>query len=161
MEIQYGALIGLYGGLLFGVLGWFFGRRKSAKNRGNDEVQDYVFKTARSISWFATIGTIYIMFTLLGVGVELSVAPALGIIMLVQMSSWGISAAILSYYFSMEKVPNFNLLTGLTIIVVPAILFAVIAILAENWLLLLCPIPLGIIGIYVMKQKTVTEEGGK
>lgn len=161
MEIQYGALLGLYGGLLCGVLGWYFGRRKGEKNRENDEVRDHVFKTARSISWFATIGTIYIMFTLLGVGIELSIAPTLGILMLVQMASWGISAAVLSYYYSVEKVPNFNPFIGLIIIVVPAILFIIIAIIAENWLFLLCPIPLGIIGIYVIKQNSGLEEGGK
>lgn len=34
--------VGIYGGLIIGLLGWYFGRRAASKNRGLDEMHDYI-----------------------------------------------------------------------------------------------------------------------
>lgn len=34
MEFSIGGIVGLYGGMICGVLGWWFGRKKAKKNRG-------------------------------------------------------------------------------------------------------------------------------
>lgn len=159
MEIAYAGLAGLYGGAIAGLLGWYFGRKKAKKEHGLDEMRDHVMKTARSFSWFATLGSIYILFTLLAIGIEIRTAAVLGIIMMVQMSSWGISAGLLNYHLSVGKTINVNGIIGFGIIIVSAVFFLILAILSNNWFLLFCPIPLGIIGVYFIKQGASTNEG--
>lgn len=159
MNIQFGPLLIMYAGLLCALLAAYFGKRKAAKHNGNDEVQDHIFKTARSFSWYATIVTIYVMFTLYGVGVDMGVPPTIGIIMLVQMASWGISAPVLNYYYSVEKTPNMNGVIGILIILVSVALFIILAVVTENWLFLFWPIPSSIIGLYFIKQGYKVKEG--
>ena len=160
MEIDYIPLAIMYAGVVCALTAAYLNKRKSAKENDNDEVRIHIFKTARSISWYATIATLYIMFTLYGIGIDLGVPPTVGIIMLVQLGTWGISAPVLSYYYSVEKIPNMNLITGLLIILVSTVFFIFMAIFSMNWFFLFCPIPLGIIGWYFIKQSNTGEEGG-
>src|SRR5699024_9231180 len=134
-----------------GLLGWYFGRKKAAKERALDEMHEHVMKSARSYSWFLTIATIYILFTLYGVGVSFSVPAALGILMIVQLGSWTISAVFLKMFLSTGKEINSNLFIGISIIILSAILFIILAILTENWSFLFWPIPVSILGIYFIK----------
>lgn len=157
MGIEYAGLIGLYGGAIAGLSGWYFGRKKAKKENGFDEMHNHITKTARSFSWFATLATIYILFTLLMIGFDLDVAPVLGIIMLVQLSSWGISSAVLHYYMSVGINLNINLITGFSIILLSTVFFITVAIILSNWIFLFCPIPFGIIGFYFMKQSSSNE----
>lgn len=152
MIINLGAFIGLYGGAIGGLLGWYFGRRNAIKEHSLDELHDYMMKTARSFSWFATLGAIYIFFTLLVIGVPLSVAPVLGILLLVQMSTWAISSFVLKYYMSLGVEVNVSVLAGVTLIILSIVFFMIIAILTKEWLFILLSIPLSVIGFYFIKQ---------
>lgn len=160
MEIQYVGLIGLYGGLLIGLLGWYFGRKKAKKERGVDEMYEHIMKTARSFSWFATIGAIYIFFTLYGIGFELHVPMVLGVIMLVQLGTWGISGAVMNFILSTGGEINYHIIAGVFIISVPMILFVIIAVITDNWIFLLWPIPFSLIGLYFIKESKSGDEGG-
>jgi len=75
MGVQIGGLIGLYGGAVFGILGWWFGRWMAKKQRGLDELHEHIWQKARSISWFFTLATIYVLFSLVIFGIELKAAP--------------------------------------------------------------------------------------
>jgi len=157
--INYGALIGLYGGAVCGLLGWYFGRRKAIKEHSLDELHDYIMKTARSFSWFATLGTIYIFFTLLVIGVSLNAAFILGILLLVQMTSWGVSIFILKYYMTLGMEVNAGLLAGVSLICLSIVFFVIIGIFTNLWLFILLSIPFSIIGIYFIKQEGNFKKG--
>lgn len=160
MEIQYGALIGIYGGMFCGLCGWYFGRKKAAKKGKVDEMYEHVMKTSRSFSWIATICTIYILFTLHAIGIEMKTPTVLGIIMLVQLGSWGISGAVINFYLTVEKELNLDFLIGIFIIIASTTLFIVIAIISENWIFLFWPIPFGIIGFNFLRQNKAGNKGG-
>jgi hypothetical protein len=75
----------LYGGLICGTLGWWFGRQKARKNRGLDELYEHIWQKARSFSWYITLATIYVLFSLVGFGIELNSAMVLGILLFAHM----------------------------------------------------------------------------
>lgn len=89
MGVQIGGLNGLYGGAVFGILGWF-GRRLAKKQRGLDELHDHIWQKARSISWFFTLAAFYVLFSLVIFGVELKAAMVLGVMMLVHLAVGGL-----------------------------------------------------------------------
>ncbi|HLQ96867.1 MAG TPA: hypothetical protein VK108_10865 [Pseudogracilibacillus sp.] len=159
MMINVGAFIGLYGGAMGGLLGWYFGRRKAIKEHSLDELHDYMMKTARSFSWFATLGAIYIFFTLLVIGVPLSAAPVLGILLLVQMATWAISTFVIKYYMSLGVEVNISILAGISLIILSVVFFLIIAILMKEWLFILLSLPLTVIGFYFIKQGVLTKKG--
>lgn len=159
MIINYGALIGLYGGAICGLLGWYVGRRKAIKEHSLDELHDYIMKTARSFSWFATLGAIYIFFTLLIIGVPLNVTFVLGILLIVQLSTWTVSIFILRYYMTLGFEVNAGLLAGVSLIILSIVFFGLIAILTNLWLFILLSIPISIIGFYFIKQESNLEKG--
>src|SRR5699024_11390168 len=109
-------------------------------------------KTARSFSWFATLGTIYIFFTLLVKGVSLNAAFILGILLLVQMTSWGVSIFTLKYYMTLGMEVNAGLLAGVSLICLSIVFFIIIAIFTDFWLFILLSIPFIFIGFYFFKQ---------
>ena len=89
MEFSIGGIFGLYGGMICGILGWWFGRQKAKKNRGLDELYDHIWQKAKSYSWYMTLAAIYIFFSLMVFGIELNIAMVLGILLLVHIGSWG------------------------------------------------------------------------
>lgn len=96
MEFSIGGIFGLYGGMICGILGWWFGRQKAKKNRGLDELYDHIWQKAKSYSWYMTLAAIYIFFSLMVFGIELNIAMVLGILLLVHIGSWGIIGIILT-----------------------------------------------------------------
>lgn len=48
MDISIGGMIGLYGGAICGLLGWWFGRKMARKNRGIDELYTHIWQRAKS-----------------------------------------------------------------------------------------------------------------
>ncbi|WP_404804070.1 hypothetical protein [Lysinibacillus sp. S1] len=100
MEINIWGMIGLYGGVIGGLLGWWFGRQKARKKRGLDELYYHIWQKARSYSWYVTLGALYVFFTLLNFGIELSTAMVLGILLLTHVASWGIIGIILTINMS-------------------------------------------------------------
>lgn len=148
MGISIGGIIGLYGGMICGILGWWFGRKKARKNRGIDELYYHIWKNTKSYSWYVTLGAIYVLFSLVVFGVELSTAMVLGILLLAHLGSWAIIGVILSINMS-STVPlqPSRVKFGLTVIATSIIVFTIISIVTNNWLFLLASIPSNLIGL--------------
>ncbi|MDT8861875.1 hypothetical protein N0O92_16805 [Alkalihalobacillus sp. MEB130] len=160
MGLQIGGLIGLYGGATFGILGWWLGRRMAKKNRGLDELHDHIWQKARSISWYFTLAAIYILFSLVAFGIELSVAMVLGIMLLVHMSSWGITGMILSINMNRtEPLKPSKVKFGVAVMVLSLIFFAVLSIVTGNWWFLLVGIPPSVLGLISALSPEGTVEG--
>ena len=158
MEIQIGGMIGLYGGALIGLIGWYVGRNKAKKQRVLDEIHDHIWQKTRSYSWYLTLFTIYILFTLHGFGITMGVAPVLGIIMIVHIASWGIIGSFLTAFMYSEKTFKTNdFFIGLGVIIISAILFLVLSLITNHWLYLLMSIPFGMVGYLFMKQSKQKE----
>ena len=142
MEMQLGGMLGLYGGMLMGLLGWWFGRKKARENRGLDEVYQHIWQKARSYSWYMTLAAIYFLFSLVSVGVKMSPAMVLGILLLVQLASWGFSGVVISINMSVSNPVKLNRVKWTLIITTIAItLFTILSITTNNWMILLLSIP--------------------
>lgn len=153
MEVQIGGLIGLYGGLLCGLAGWYFGRKKAKKQRVLDETHEHIWHKARSYSWYVTIAAIYVLFTLYAFGFTLSVVVVLSMLMLVQMASWGIIGAVLSaIMYSGTEIKVSYFLVGIIVIIISAVVFLILTLLTENWLYLLNTIPFSIVGYLFIRH---------
>lgn len=96
MGIHIGGLIGLIGGAICGLSGWYFGRRGARKQGELDEVHDHIWQKARSTSWYVTLIALYILFFLYAFGVPLSTPASLGLLLFAHLFSWAISGLILS-----------------------------------------------------------------
>ncbi|WP_417897739.1 hypothetical protein ABN702_15790 [Bacillus haimaensis] len=148
MEVQIGGLIGLYGGAVMGILAWWFGRRMAKKQRGLDELHDHIWQKARSISWFFTLASIYLLFTFIMFGMELKAPIVLAVIMLVHMASWGIIGVILSINMNMsEPLKPSRVKLGISIVAVSLIIFTILSVTTGNWWFLLASVPPNIIGL--------------
>lgn len=149
MEVSIGGIIGLYGGIICGLFGWWFGRKKARKNRGLDELYYHIWQKARSYSWYVTLGVIYVFFSLIVFGIELSSAMVLGILLLAHLGSWGIIGAVLSNNMS-STVPlqPSRVKFGIIVVAVSIIVFTTISILTNNWKFLLFSILPNLIGLF-------------
>lgn len=149
MEINIWGMIGLYGGVIGGLLGWWFGRQKARKNRGLDELYYHIWQKARSHSWYVTLGALYVFFTLLNFGIELSTAMVLGILLLTHVASWGIIGIILTINMSSAApLQPSRVKVGLFVFMTSIIVFTIISILTTNWLFLLFSIPPNLIALF-------------
>jgi len=149
MEINIWGMIGLYGGVIGGLLGWWFGRQKARKNRGLDELYYHIWQKARSYSWYVTLGALYVFFTLLNFGIELSTAMVLGILLLTHVASWGIIGIILTINMSSAApLQPSRVKVGLFVFITSIIVFTIISILTTNWLFLLFSIPPNLIALF-------------
>lgn len=96
MGIQIGGLIGLVGGIIAGLSGWYFGRKGAQKQGELDEVNDYIWQRARSISWYVTLLAIYVLFFLYAFEVPISTPASLALLLFVHLLSWAMSGSFLS-----------------------------------------------------------------
>ncbi|NMH73581.1 hypothetical protein HF078_10880 [Bacillus sp. RO2] len=148
MEVQIGGLLGLYGGAVIGILAWWFGRRMAKKQGGLDELHDHIWQKARAISWFFSLASMYILFTLIMFDMELRAGMVLGVIMLVHMASWGITGVILSINMSMsEPLKPSRVKMGIAIVAVSLLIFLVLSIATGIWWFLLASVPPNTIGL--------------
>lgn len=156
MGAQIGGLIGLYGGLLCGLIGWYVGRKKASKERGLDETHKFIWSKARSYSWFATIAAIYLFFSLYLFGVEMSLAMVLGLLIFIQLGVWALSGIALSVmmYSEVETTSLTYKLFGTGIIILSIILSVVLVIIFENWIFILLMVPFGMIGFLLIAKRT-------
>lgn len=149
MEINIWGMIGLYGGVIGGLLGWWFGRQKARKNRGLDELYYHIWQKARSYSWYVTLGTLYVFFTLLNFGIELSTAMVLGILLLTHVASWGIIGIMMTINMSSAApLQPSRVKVGLFVFITSIIVFTIISLLTTNWLFLLFSIPPNLIALF-------------
>ncbi|MEY2366134.1 hypothetical protein ACM1TL_04185 [Lysinibacillus capsici] len=149
MEINIWGMIGLYGGVIGGLLGWWFGRQKARKNRGLDELYYHIWQKARSYSWYVTLGALYVFFTLLNFGIELSTAMVLGILLLTHVASWGIIGIMTTINMSSAApLQPSRVKVGLFVFMTSIIVFTIISILTTNWLFLLFSIPPNLIALF-------------
>ena len=149
MEINIRGMIGLYGGVIGGLLGWWFGRQKARKNRGLDELYYHIWQKARSYSWYVTLGALYVFFTLLSFGIELSTAMVLGILLLTHVASWGIIGIMMTINMSSAApLQPSRVKVGLFVFMTSIIVFTIISILTTNWLFLLFSIPPNLIALF-------------
>lgn len=101
MDIQdIWAWIGLLGGAGGGLFGWWYGRHQAKKKRGLDELYEHIWKTSRATAWIITLVAIYVLFTLLLFGVNLHVAPVLGMLLLIHLGSWAVTGLVLTFKYS-------------------------------------------------------------
>ncbi|MGG2074067.1 hypothetical protein AB1J28_12010 [Lysinibacillus irui] len=150
MELNIWGMIGLYGGVIGGLLGWWFGRKKARKNRGLDELYYHIWQKARSYSWYVTLGALYVFFTLIIFGIELSTAMVLGILLLTHIASWGIIGIILSINMSSTApLKPYRVKIGIIVFVTSIIVFTIISILTTNWLFLIFSIPPNLIALFI------------
>jgi hypothetical protein len=91
-------LLGIILGASGGLFGLWYGRKKAALKRGLDERYDTISTKSLAAGWKITLVSIYILFILLAFGIELSVAPVLGILLLVHMSGWAFS----TFYYNIK-----------------------------------------------------------
>ncbi len=149
MELNIWGMIGLYGGVIGGLLGWWFGRKKARKNRGLDELYYHIWQKARSYSWYVTLGALYVFFTLINFGITLSTAMVLGILLLTHLASWGIIGIILTInMFSTAPLKPSRVKIGIIVFVTSIIVFTIISILTTNWLFLIFSIPPNLIALF-------------
>ncbi|WP_232696832.1 hypothetical protein [Brevibacillus daliensis] len=95
MTDTYAALLGLIGGLVIGLSGMYAGNKLAKKKRGLDERHHMIRTKARATSWIITLATLYILFLAVIFKANISVAAAMGTLLLVQMGSW----FILVFYY--------------------------------------------------------------
>lgn len=145
-------MLGLYGGMICGVLGWWFGRKKARKQRGLDELYDHIWQKARSYAWYVTLASIYIFFSLVLFGVHLSVAMVLGILLLVHLGSWAMIGSVLSIIMKSAKpFEPTRTLIGIIIIILSVVVFTIISIVLAEWRYMLGSVPIGVVGFLYTK----------
>lgn len=160
MDINIGGMIGLYGGMICGIFGWWFGRKQARKKRGLDELYDYIWQKARSYSWYVTLGMIYVFFSLIMFGIDLSPAMVLGILLLTHLGSWAFTGVILAASMSAsEPMQISQKKIGLSVIAVSVVAFTVCSVITDNWLFLLFSIPPNLIGILMAFTVNKKESG--
>lgn len=86
--MNFMALAGILLGIVGGLFGLVYGRKKAAQSRGLDERNVEITKNALATGWKVTLVAIYVFWFLLVFGVQFSVAEVLGILLLVHMSGW-------------------------------------------------------------------------
>lgn len=152
MDVSLIGMIGLYGGMLCGILGWWFGRKKAREQRGLDELHDHIWQKARSYAWYVTLASIYIFFSFVMFGFDLSVAMVLGILLLVHLGSWAIIGSILSIVMKSSKpFQPARALIGISIIVLSVVAFTIISVVLVDWRFMLIGIPISLIGLLYAK----------
>ncbi|MGM8366307.1 hypothetical protein ACLIBG_12630 [Virgibacillus sp. W0181] len=153
MDVSVVGMIGLYGGMIFGIFGWWFGRKKAREQRGLDELHEHIWQQARSYSWYVTLGMIYIFFSFLVFGVDLSLAMVLGVLMLTHLASWAFIGIILTVKMqNTEQYEPSKLLIGIGIIVLSVLAFTIVTIIYDDWRFMLIGIPISLFGILFIKK---------
>lgn len=137
--------LGIYGGLLFGIAGWYFGRRAAAKKNGLDEMHDFIAAKSRSISWYFTIAAIYVLLSMEAFGLSIGTMPSLGTLLFVHLGSWAAANTILTVRMTTEAeeagVNKLRLVISIWIGTSVIVAFAILSAITEEWRFLLAAVP--------------------
>ena len=157
--------VGLFGGIVFALLGLYFGRRAAKKNRGLDELHDHIWQKARSISWYATLVAIYVLLILGIFEIEISLIPAVSLLLLVHVGSWGVSGGFLMARMTegdVRESGKMQVVLSMLLGTVFLIGFGIVSVLTENWKFLLfslLPIFVSIVIIYSQAMRRRKQSG--
>jgi uncharacterized membrane protein YvlD (DUF360 family) len=148
--------VGLFGGMALAIVGWYVGRVMAKKNHGLDEVNEYIWRKARSVSWYCTLAAIYVLMILGAFEFEIGLFPALGILLLVQLTSWALTGAWFmvkltegDHTESSKALPMLAMIIGLVLL----ICLGIISVFTRNWNFIL----LGFFSIWFMVIMTYTQ----
>lgn len=86
----------------------------------------------------------------------MSIAIVFGILLLVQLGTWGVSGTILSVMMYSESETNsyfMSMTVGLILIVFSFIFSVMLAMLLENWVYIMLMLPFGLIGSFLIVRK--------
>lgn len=132
--------VGLLGGMALALLGLYIGRRAAKNRQGLDELHEHIWRKARSISWYFTLVAIYMLLILSMLDAGVRLIPALSILLLVHLGSWGVAGGMLMAKM-VEDDPGeggkTQLLLSIFIGIVFLIGFGIVSALTENWKFLL------------------------
>ncbi|MUV38725.1 hypothetical protein JNUCC1_02596 [Lentibacillus sp. JNUCC-1] len=150
MDVSIGGLIGVYGGMICGLIGWGYARIKLKKERGLDEVHVHIRTKAKSFAWYVTLVLIYFFLTLTMIGIEMSMAMVLSLLLLGHVGSWGITSVIMEVNLSREEPfkPPY-VAGGIILICLSVLIFTVITIATHVWWYLLLGIPFAAGGLII------------
>lgn len=82
----------------------------------------------------------------------MSIAIVFGILLLVQLGTWGVSGTILSVMMYSES-ETMSMAVGLILIVFSFIFSVMLAMLLENWVYIMLMLPFGLIGSFLIVRK--------
>lgn len=82
----------------------------------------------------------------------MSIAIVFGILLLVQLGTWGVSGTILSVMMYSES-ETMSMAVGLILIVFSFIFSVMLAMMLENWVYILLMLPFGLIGSFLIVRK--------
>jgi len=83
--------LGIVLGISGGLFGLWWGRKMAARKNGLDERYEKITVNSLANGWKITVVFIYLLFLLVIVGVQLSTAQVLGILLLIHMAGWAFS----------------------------------------------------------------------
>lgn len=86
----------------------------------------------------------------------MSIAIVFGILLLVQLGTWGVSGTILSVMMYSES-ETMSMAVGLILIVFSFIFSVMLAMLLENWVYIMLMLPFGLIGSFLIVRKSSTK----
>lgn len=91
-------LIGLLVGVSGGLFGFWWGRKKSAENRGLDERYENITTKSFASAWKISLAAMYILFALLMFGLQPTTSQLLGVLLLIHMMGWAGS----TFYYNLK-----------------------------------------------------------
>jgi len=153
--------VGIYGGLLLGLLGWYFGRTAARKKRGLDEMNTHIWSKARATSWYFTAAAIYLLMTLELMGINLNLIPALSILLLVHLASWAIAGAFYSFNLIRPSSPNNAVIISTIIGSTLFVFFVIISAITDNWKFLFAAIPPLVMNIVITTTQASKAKNSK
>lgn len=82
----------------------------------------------------------------------MSIAIVFGILLLVQLGTWGVSGTILSVMMYSES-ETMSMAVGLILIFFSFIFSVMLAMMLENWVYIMLMLPFGLIGSFLIVRK--------
>ena len=90
---------GLLVGASSGLFGLWWGRKKATENRGLDERYANIMTKSFSSAWKITLISMYVLFVLLLLGVQLAALPLLSILLIIHLFGWTCSTFYYNFKF--------------------------------------------------------------